>query len=249
MPRENSNGRRHYRHSPRRQHNVHKHTTTRHARQRAPFADAPTTRRDEDLITNVTMAVNTSNADTDMFALTSQLVHVYKCPASLRVQVNDQHIPSSIRYVIAPLLDFVGHEIGKYHEGQPSWMGDNDWTEHGSARNGLLKYPERHTMQSADVTLGIIALMRWRRCTGFVALQNSRRGVSAHLYLSDKVMHNAASFGTSCEGAFGSYAAFRTHMMEILDAFLSATEPRSIEVHELVSATRATHPQNVRIGM
>lgn len=110
-----------------------------------------------------------------------------------------------------------------------------------------MNYPEKHTTQVADVSLGLIAVVKWRRCTGFVVLQNSDRSVAVHFYLSDKVMHDAASFGTSCHFAFGSYKEFCCEMKGYVDKFMEETRPDSTEIRELMHAYRNSF--HVRYGM
>jgi hypothetical protein len=122
----------------------------------------------------------------------------------MHVQVNEEYVMMVVQEIITPILEFVGNKIADYHSYGHLWTDNGEWAESNHS-HGILKYPEKHTTQIADVTLGLIAVAKWRRCTGFVVLQNSDRGVSVHFFLSDKVMHDAASFGTSCNSAFGSY--------------------------------------------
>lgn len=53
------------------------------------------------------------------------------------------------------------------------------------------------TFNSDDITLELIHIMRYRRCTIFVCRQESSRGTRYLAYIDNTVVHDAASFGTT----------------------------------------------------
>ena len=54
-------------------------------------------------------------------------------------------------------------------------------------------------IKSEDI-IGIVHhILRWRRCTGYLVIQYSARGIRNLCYLYDKVNHHGQSFGTSAE--------------------------------------------------
>ncbi len=134
------------------------------------------------------------------------LVQIFKTndENQMHVQVNKEYVLMAVWEIITLLLEFMGNRIADYHSYGHHWTANGEWAESNHSHS-ILKYPENHTTQVADVPLGLIAVVKLRRCTGFVVLHNSDRDVAVHFYLSDKVMHDAASFGTSCDIAFGSY--------------------------------------------
>jgi hypothetical protein len=164
-----------------------------------------------------------------------------------RMQVYGKHIPPDMQPIVIPLLQFMGTKIADYHSYGFAISRDSDWAQSDRFR-GILKFPERHTVRVADFTLGIIAVIMWRRYTGFAALQTSAKGASVHLYMSDKVIHDDDSFGFGCDNAFESYQAFRDRMKECVDNFfLAVTNPMSAEIRDLMHAHR--NASHVRYGM
>lgn len=56
-----------------------------------------------------------------------------------------------------------------------------------------------HVIESEDIFGIVFYILRWRRCTGYLVIQKSNRGVRYLCYLYSKIKHSAQSFGTSCE--------------------------------------------------
>ena len=54
-------------------------------------------------------------------------------------------------------------------------------------------------IQSEDIKGICYGIMRWRRCTSYLVIQISSRGIRHLCYFSDEIKHNATSFGTSME--------------------------------------------------
>lgn len=54
-------------------------------------------------------------------------------------------------------------------------------------------------IKSYDITGIVFHILRWRRCTGYLVIQKSNRGIRYICYLYDKIKHNAQCFGTTCE--------------------------------------------------
>ncbi len=197
-------------------------------------------------LTSVTMALETSGER--MFGLSQPLIHVSKDDTDrIRVRVNVRRIPIEVQPFITPLLRFMGHKIADYHLNELRLLPGDDWAD-SNVSHDVLKFPERHIAHSADVTLIIIGVMRWRQCTGFVALQNSHRGVSVHLYMSDHTMHSRA--GTSCDVAFQGYDHFRESLKRCVGdllIYMDSNPSDSVELQTLVRALR-TAPR-VRYGI
>lgn len=75
-----------------------------------------------------------------------------------------------------------------------------------------------YIIKNGDISLNIFHTMRWRRCTGYLAIQKSNNGIRFLCYLDDTIKHHGQSFGTSVE--FVS-------MKQVKDTFLK--EMKNIE--------------------
>lgn len=53
--------------------------------------------------------------------------------------------------------------------------------------------------KSEDITAVCYYILRWRRCTAYLVIQMSDKGIRYLCYFSDEVKHHAQSFGTSME--------------------------------------------------
>lgn len=53
--------------------------------------------------------------------------------------------------------------------------------------------------QSGDIKSYYYKKLAWRRCTGFLFLQVSEKGIRHLCYFSDEIVHQAQCFGTSME--------------------------------------------------
>jgi hypothetical protein len=55
-----------------------------------------------------------------------------------------------------------------------------------------------HIIKSGDILGLVFYVLRWRRCTGYLVIQSSSKGIRYLCYLYNKIKHTAASFGTNC---------------------------------------------------
>ena len=56
-----------------------------------------------------------------------------------------------------------------------------------------------HVIEASDIFGLVFYVMRWRRCTGYLVIQCSKRGVRYLCFLYSRIKHHGQSFGTSCE--------------------------------------------------
>lgn len=63
----------------------------------------------------------------------------------------------------------------------------------------IIKKPVHKVITSEDITIVFFGAMIFRRCTVFVAYQTSSRGNRFLSYISTKIKHSSAAFGTSHE--------------------------------------------------
>ena len=150
------------------------------------------------------------------FRLSKPLVRVGADGGGRRIDVQTGNLPQSapVARVLKPLLAQIAKKFLAYYDQRTEL--NNEWIV---ANRGLLRDPSRHVMTFGDVTAVVIAILSWRRCTGFVVLQQSARALTVVTYFADRVLHHGTGFGTECPVAYHDNHEFQSRMRELVDDF------------------------------
>lgn len=142
----------------------------------------------------------------ERFTLTDTVISV------LDGHVSPANLPSSnVGARIGRLLRSIGKDIHNYFSDKydPRWMSTVD---------GVLNNPWEHMHQVGDIKSVIVAVLKWRFCTGFVAIQTSDLNSSVIVYLANVRVHSVES---SCEYAFSNTGKFKTEIDRVVRSAIS----------------------------
>ena len=89
--------------------------------------------------------------------------------------------------------------------------------ENGNESNFGGKYVNLfHYIECSDICGLVFSKMMWRRCTGYLVIQTSSKGVRYLCYLYDEINHNGQSFGTGCELAAKNVKYIKEHFRKCI---------------------------------